>query len=585
MVRQGSLVIGALVALALVLPGLAADKDKSDGLKTTKKTGDAKTAPQKGDTSKTATAKSKAPAIPIDRRPYTVRMWVSIDPEARMDAKSRDVLLNGWKALVKRFVGNPWTVDVADGEGPFEVQDIHGLSLDVIKPLVKDRDKGWFIRISPADSSLTFSGREFDTTTGRLGPLCSRTASAFGDAARAFFLLTSDIFEPVAEVGASSAGGVSITVQGASLEAADAVGKVVAPGRVFRPMRIMFKQDGSVDKVVPVKVTYLRVERLDGGSARCQIVTSVSDPLTKNVRGKNRMIALGVKPSAVPTRLRYVFTKESKTPAAGYTLTARNIPTGPPREVGLTDREGRIVLQPGFANGLVMFRLLAGGVEPLTEFPFMPGEQEGELTMVLASGKPMTVALETKLNALRDEVIDQVALRGRIEARLKAKADASAWQEVKGQLEEFRKLPNRTSFEERLKAATTEAEEEQQKKRIPVLTVHAQQQISELQGLMDRYLDDAVFTAYDDALKQALDESGGAKKKAQGKAASPKVAAKGATPPPAAAPSAPAAPPQQAPGNVASTPPRGGQPKGSTSQAPQPPSKAATKPPVGGTPF
>ena len=207
-------------------------------------------------------------------------------------------------------------------------------------------------------------------------------------------------------------------------------------------------------------------------------------------------------------------------PAAGYPLPARDVPSGPPREVGLTDREGRIVLAPGFANGLVVLRLLAGGVEPLTEFPFMPGEQEGERTIILADGKPMTVALETKLNALRDEVIDQVALRGRIEARLKAKADANLWQDVKDQLQQYRALPARASFDERLKAATTEAEEQQNKTRTAVLTVHAQQQIAELQGLMDRYLDDAVFTAYEDALKQATDDSSAKTKKAQGKARS-----------------------------------------------------------------
>ena len=40
----------------------------------------------------------------------------------------------------------------------------------------------------------------------------------------------------------------------------------------------------------------------------------------------------------------------------------------------MTDRSGRIVLHPGFANGLVILRLLAGNVEPMVELPIMPGE-------------------------------------------------------------------------------------------------------------------------------------------------------------------------------------------------------------------
>ena len=67
-------------------------------------------------------------------------------------------------------------------------------------------------------------------------------------------------------------------------------------------------------------------------------------------------------------------TKPDQAPAAGYTLTARLVPDGQPRELGMTDRAGRIVLKPGFASGLVILRLLAGNVEPIVELPIMPGE-------------------------------------------------------------------------------------------------------------------------------------------------------------------------------------------------------------------
>jgi hypothetical protein len=583
MVRQRSLVICSVMALALAQPGWTADKGdstKPQAKDQAKVKAEAKDQPK---AKAKEQAKSKAPAISIDRRPYTIRVWLSIDPATRIDANSRDVLLGGWKALVKRFVGPPWSVEVAEGEGPLEAGDLHALTLDVVKPIVKDRDKGWFIRVSPHAGGLAFSGREYDTTTGRLGPVCRRNGMAVGDASRTLFLLSSDIFSPVAEIGPSAAGGVSLTVQASSLEAADAIGRVVAPGTVFRPLRIVANRDGTVQKVVPIQATYLRVEKLEGTAARCQIVSNLADPLTKMVVGRVRLVAVGVKPSAIPTKLRYVIGKVDKIPAAGYTLTARNIPTGPPREVGLTDREGRIVLDPGFAEGLVVLRLLAGGVEPLVEFPFMPGEQEGERTMVIPDARPMTVALETKLNALRDEVIDQVALRGRIEARLKAKADANAWPEVKTQLDQFRLLPPRSAFDERLAAAKNEAEAQQTKSRIPVLTVYAQQQIAELQGLMDRYLDDSLFTAYDDALKQAQAEAGGAQtKKTPGKAA-PKVAAKGA--PPAAAPVAPAKSQIPPKGSTAAAAGGGRPPSGTTSSAPPPAPKPATKPAAGGQPF
>ena len=97
------------------------------------------------------------------------------------------------------------------------------------------------------------------------------------------------------------------------------------------------------------------------------------DPLSKRMTRPNSLAALGLKPGNTPLRLRFV-TKPDQLPAAGYTLTARTVPDGQPRDLGMTDRAGRIVLQPGFADGLVILRLLAGTVEPMVELPIMPGE-------------------------------------------------------------------------------------------------------------------------------------------------------------------------------------------------------------------
>ena len=136
-------------------------------------------------------------------------------------------------------------------------------------------------------------------------------------------------------------------------------------------------------------------------------------------------MALGLKAGKTPTHLRFV-SKSDKVPAAGYVLTARTLPDGVPREVGMTDREGRIIIPSGFADNLVILRLLAGNVEPMVEFPAMPGEFTGERTVPI-DPRPQTVAFETQLDSIRDAVIDLVAIRARLEARLKARLDGEDW--------------------------------------------------------------------------------------------------------------------------------------------------------------
>ena len=106
--------------------------------------------------------------------------------------------------------------------------------------------------------------------------------------------------------------------------------------------------DGKV-QILRIPFTYLQVESVEGPVARCAIISALRDPLTKRMARPNSLAALGLKPGDSPLKLRFV-TRPDQAPAAGYTLTARLVPDGQPRELGTTDRAGRIVLQPGFAT-------------------------------------------------------------------------------------------------------------------------------------------------------------------------------------------------------------------------------------------
>ena len=105
----------------------------------------------------------------------------------------------------------------------------------------------------------------------------------------------------------------------------------------------------------------------------------------------------------------------------------------------MTDRGGRIVLKPGFADGLVILRLLAGNIEPVREFPIMPGESSEERTIPF-DPKYQSVALEVEVDSLRDEVVDLIALRARLEARMKARLEGEDWDGLEDAIKEFNRL-------------------------------------------------------------------------------------------------------------------------------------------------
>ncbi len=450
-------------------------------------------------------AKPKVEAIEL--KPYSIMASLGFDVKTRTDPRVRERLVTEWMAIVARFVGMPWRLQVEEGDGPQPGTRLENLDPKSLANAYSGYDKGWLIRVESATPGWLFTGREFDVATGRLGPICRRSAPYPADAARVLLELSLELFSPSATIGESSAGGVNITVQGAALPAATELGQVVRVGMVFSPLRIFQKADGSVLRIDDIRWTYLSVKEIDGSVARCAIVSGLRDPFTKRVERKHLLVARGVRVSGAPTKLRFMIPGEKVAlPAAGYVVWSKPWPEGSYRELGTTDREGRITLPPQFESGLCNLLLRQGAIEPMVELPMVPGDiLEERVVNFLA--KPATVQLEAKLDALRDSVIDLVAIRGRLEARMKARADGSDWTGLEATLTEFSGLTPRSFFADAITKLKEDAAHEQAATKSAILTKTAQAQIADAESLVDRYLDDEVYRAYFDALTRAKAEA------------------------------------------------------------------------------
>jgi hypothetical protein len=472
---------------------------------------------------KPAPAKTAAKE-PIERRPYRISVHLASDPRARIDDARRADLLREWQVLVRRFVGAPWVVSIADASSSLANRDLESIEPEAFASLTAF-DKVWLIRIARPDArnALEYTGREYDTAARRLGPLERRAVHAGGDAPRELLQFARELFNPTAEIVGQEGGRAMLSVQGASLEPATPLGAVVIKGMVFQPLRLVSQKDGKV-QILRIPFTYLQVESVERPVARCTITSALRDPFTKRMARPNSLAALGLKPGDSSLKLRFV-NRSDQAPAAGYTLTARLVPDGQPRELGMTDREGRIVLKPGFASGLVILRLLAGNVEPIVELPMMPGESSVE-RLIPVDPKPLTVTLEAHIDSLRDEVVDLVAMRARLETRMKARYEGNDLAGLEDTLKEFSRLTPRDEFAKRLAKLKDDAANQQAELKTAVLTKTAQAQINDLQSMIDRYLDDETYKLYTDELERLRSEADVTAKTAAKKAAmAAKVAA------------------------------------------------------------
>ncbi len=484
MVPQRSLLSVTLVLLLLLGENRAAS---------------ARQVPDPGKAAVESDAPTRPAEVPIIQRPYRIRAFVSFDPSTRVDARGRDRLLDAWRGLARRMVGPAWEIQVAESEGPAAAFVLEEVRPAAVKPLGEGVDKVWLMHGRTVEGGLMLSGRELDVTTGWLGSVHTREVRFVTDMARDLFRLSEQIFAPLAEIGEARGDVVPLAVQGSALPKGQGADAIAAVGSIFRPIRVFFNQDGSVLDIQKVLFSYLRVEVRDGGKTESRLVRGVRDPLTKRIPRKNRLIALGIKPVALPTKLRFSKLPDRQ-PAAGYILTSRPITGGPAREVATTDREGRVSVPAGFADGLVILRLIAGKAEPMVELPVMPGETDEELNVPPFDPRPLTINLETQLDALRDAIVDLVAVRSRLELRMKSREKGDDWAGVEQALAEFRKLPPRDVFVKRLERLEQEAQAQEARVKSLVLTKTARAQLADTKSLIDRYLDDETYRAYEDAV-------------------------------------------------------------------------------------
>jgi hypothetical protein len=150
----------------------------------------------------------------------------------------------------------------------------------------------------------------------------------------------------------------------------------------------------------------------------------------------------------------------------------------------------------------VLVRLLAADTEPLAEFPVLPGETADERT-IRVDTRNEAVALEMNVATIVDQIVDLIAQRSRLASLIDARITGNAWDEVATLLDQYRKLPPRAILEKQLATLRDEASRRQAEEKIPILTSTAQARLGEAETLIQQYLDDDLFRAFETALADA----------------------------------------------------------------------------------
>jgi hypothetical protein len=296
--------------------------------------------------------------------------------------------------------------------------------------------------------------REFDAYTRRWGPTLRRDVAQSAILTEAAFRLLTDAFTPLARVEAPNDEGMSqLVMKGGALPRAEGPNLVVAPGDVYLPLLRRTGRGGELieNGIVGIPWTYLVTTKPNRSGWQSHVESALRGALSGRRRGAIEQIAISLRNAPDPPRVRFYARSNRDQPLIGYEVFRLPDPQGrgpkaAPVLIGLTDRNGEIVVPAGDgpvstlllrSDGQVLAKLLvAAGTAPTIEAPI--------------ADDAIRLAAQGEVQAVREELIDVVARRAILMARVQSHLKKGEGAEARALMDELTDLPTPSTFVRRM---------------------------------------------------------------------------------------------------------------------------------------
>lgn len=380
--------------------------------------------------------------------PYRVQVYVAIEDTPRLtETLSSDVRT----FLIERIhtlVGASWDATLSAAPLDLSVAMLGGLDKLATDQLPKEslkQDKVMLISLRADSFGYRLQARELDCRTRLWGTLISREvfqpmllASAATDV-----LLAS--FAPLAQIEKVDGKMVALRVRAASLPPRDPQAVQVVPGTLFRPVIRTNDRDGNLRADKPPQTipwTYLLTRSIEA-TASCEMFSGLRGPLSARPRGRTEQLAVAVAPPEAGTQLIVHSRIDKRKLLSGYEVYSYGADDPTTTLLGRTDSRGRLWIDPN-SSPLQMLIIKSGG-EFLGRLPIVPGVEPEALAGVADDDDRL--AVEGYITGLQEEIVDLVARRTMLAARIRARLEEDKLDEAQKLLTELRQMRGRDDLD------------------------------------------------------------------------------------------------------------------------------------------
>jgi len=440
----------------------------------------------------TANATAARPEqLPLQYTPYVIDVYITAENPADLNESAANVLRQRVTDSARSYLGAAWTMHARSAPPALEGELLARLEELTPERLVeltiestadesRRTHKAMYVVLKGERTGWSIAVRELDFRTYHLSPVIERQRVPRWRLAEGVLQATVAAFSPVAQIGVAEGARIEGQVQAAGLVVNADSPVLVQQGEPLTP--IIRRNDrlgrATPDDVLALPWTVLETLSLDGAKLQCRIHSAHHNPLGMRSRLRLQRFAQATRYPSRQTRLNLQTPGDDPSPLVGYEIV--RFDDERLSVVARTDAAGSARLPPADERWRKLY--VRHGDRLLARLPIVTGWSD-DYTVEMPSDD-IRLAAEGFVSALRQELIDTVARRRILAARIRRRIAAGQFDEAEDLLADFRTLATARDFARRLDQAQSE---------LVADNARAQQLIdqmfSETRGVLQRYLD------------------------------------------------------------------------------------------------
>ncbi|WP_146450483.1 hypothetical protein [Bythopirellula polymerisocia] len=387
--------------------------------------------------------------------PYRVQLLVVVDSSARPGAITAEQFSADLKQRIRTTLYPLWSVELVLPQAADRTRQLSGLGNleDESEQSETVRfDKRIYITAKVSPLGISLSSRELDIYTGRWTPVLNKLVRQDHMVTHASLELLCQVFAPLAMIHAdpNDEEHVSLVFKGADLPRQTDEPLFVHRNDLFQPLLVRLSRTSGAapETIVDVPWTYVVAEEPEDAGWLCRVYTGTRRPFGTRRRGRVELMAIALKAPLYETQVRFHASHDESQSLRGYEVFEQEPETGEYKLLGVTNYQGLIPVTR--TDAPVRMLILRSDNQLLAKVPVVPGVRT--LAEIPIADDMARLLVQEDLEALKEKLIDVVARRNIIMARVRAFLEQDNLDEAQKLLTELNALPNRGDFAQEIKS-------------------------------------------------------------------------------------------------------------------------------------